>query len=85
VTRKLGIAPYVLTGDERFLSIRAFTEAHRLAAFERQKGVCPLCGKAFPLGEMHADHIVPWSKGGRTVPENCQMLCRACNFAKGGK
>ena len=25
---------------------------------------------------MHADHITPWSKGGKTVPENCQMLCR---------
>jgi len=85
VTKKSGIAPFVLTGEERWLSIRAFSDAMKLAAFTRQKGKCPLCGKTFALEEMHADHIVPWSKGGRTTAENCQMLCHACNFAKGGK
>ena len=34
---------------------------------------------------MHADHIMPWSKGGHTVPANCQMLCRDCNLSKGAK
>ncbi len=24
---------------------------------------------------MEADHITPWSKGGKTIAENCQMLC----------
>jgi len=85
VTNKRGIAPYVLSGDERHLSIRAFTDAQKLAAFTRQKGVCPLCGKTFVLEEMHADHIRPWSKGGTTTADNCQMLCHACNFGKGGK
>lgn len=32
--------------------------------------------------EMEGDHIVPWSKGGKTVPENLQMLCRRCNAVK---
>ena len=31
---------------------------------------------------MEGDHIVPWSKGGRTVKENYQMLCRDCNRRK---
>jgi 5-methylcytosine-specific restriction endonuclease McrA len=31
---------------------------------------------------MEGDHIVPWSKGGKTVPENLQMLCRDCNRRK---
>lgn len=31
---------------------------------------------------MHADHITPWSKGGKTTPDNCQMLCRDCNLKK---
>ncbi len=31
---------------------------------------------------MHADHIIPWSKGGKTVPENCKMLCTADNIKK---
>ena len=30
----------------------------------------------------YGDHIVPWSKGGKTVPENLQMLCRRCNGMK---
>ena len=27
-------------------------------------------------------HITPWSKGGRTLPENCKMLCAECNRRK---
>ena len=41
------------------------------------------CGQTFEFDEMHADHIVPWSKGGKAVPDNCQMLCRDCNLKKG--
>ena len=36
----------------------------------------------FELEEMEGDHIVPWSKGGKTIPENLQMLCRRCNGMK---
>lgn len=32
--------------------------------------------------EMQADHITPWAKGGKTVAENCQMLCADCNRRK---
>ena len=38
--------------------------------------------KHFAIEEMQADHITPWSKGGKTVPENCQMLCADCNRRK---
>ncbi|MBN6739624.1 HNH endonuclease [Acidithiobacillus sp. MC6.1] len=31
---------------------------------------------------MHADHITPWSKGGKTVALNCRMLCAADNRIK---
>lgn len=34
---------------------------------------------------LEADHITPWCDGGRTVAENCQMLCRECNRRKSGK
>lgn len=85
VTNKSGVYPYVLTGEERRLSIRAFTDRMKREAYERQKGICPDCGKHFDLQEMEADHITPWSKGGRTVAANCQLLCRADNRRKGGK
>lgn len=34
-----------------------------------------ICGKGFEFEKMHADHITPWSNGGKTTPDNCQMLC----------
>ena len=82
VTSKKGVYEYLLTGNERKLSIRAFDKRDARAAYERQGGICPLCGEHFEFEEMQADHIRPWSKGGRTVPENCQMLCRQCNVKK---
>ncbi len=82
VTNKKGIYTYVLTRNERYLSIRAFTENQKREAYERQGGICKKCGKRFELKEMQADHIDPWSKGGKTVSENCQMLCADCNRKK---
>ena len=82
VTKKSGIYEYLLTGDEKKLSIRAFDRRDRLAAYERQLHKCAGCGKIFAFEEMHGDHIKPWSKGGKTVPENCQMLCTMCNLRK---
>jgi hypothetical protein len=85
VTKKSGIYDYVLSGNERALSIRAFTDNMKREAFERQKGVCPACIKTFALEDMEADHITPWSKGGKTVAANCQMLCKPDNRIKSGK
>ena len=85
VQRKSGIWEYVLDGDERHLNIRAFDGNTRLEAYERQKGICPLCGGHFELDGMEADHITPWRDGGRTIAANCQMLCRDCNRRKGAK
>ena len=87
VTRINGIYEFLLTGDERKLSIRAFDRRDALAAYEQQGHKCAICGKAFEFEfeEMYADHIQPWSKGGYTTPDNCQMLCRDCNLKKGMK
>ncbi len=85
VTKKSGIYEYILTGKEKFLSIRAFTDKMKREAYERQQGICTHCGLHFDLSEMEADHIDPWSRGGRTNALNCQMLCRNCNRVKSGK
>lgn len=85
VQRKKGIFEYVLDGDERHLDLRAFDGNMRREVYERQKGVCPVCGNHFEIEEMEADHITPWCRGGRTVADNCQMLCRECNRRKSGK
>ena len=85
VTNKKGIYPYVLTQDEKYLNIRAFTESQKRTAYEKQKGICSKCRKHFEFEQMEADHITPWSKNGKTIPENCQMLCLECNRRKTGK
>lgn len=85
VTKKSGVYAYLLTDEERHLNIRAFTQSQKRAAYERQRGKCKTCQKEFHLGEMEADHIRPWHENGKTIPENCQMLCRDCNRQKGGK
>ncbi len=85
IDSKKGIYFYVLTGEEKHLNIRVFSDKQRREAFERQKGVCVKCGKKFKLDEMHADHIKPWSKGGKTELKNCQMLCQKDNAIKSNK
>jgi hypothetical protein len=90
VTKKSGIYQYILTRNEKYLSIRSFTENQKREAYERQKnkndkGVCPKCNKEFEIDEMEGDHTTPWSKGGKTISKNCQMLCKNCNRTKSGK
>lgn len=85
VTNKKGIYAYVLTGNEKYLNIRQFTATQKRTCYEKQNGICAKCGKHFELSEMDADHITPWSKGGKTELANCQMLCVNCNRVKSNK
>ena len=85
VTKKTGIYQYVLTRDEKYLSLRAFSDGEKLKVYTAQNGICKICGNHFELEEMEADHITPWSQGGKTTVENCQMLCRECNRRKSDK
>ena len=85
VTKKAGIYPYLLTDEEKHLNVRAFSDSMKQKAFEMQNGICRLCKKEFKMSEMDADHITPWSDGGRTSDQNCQMLCKDCNRRKSNK
>ena len=85
VQKQSGIYPYILTRDEKYLSIRTFTNAIKQKVYEIQKGKCMICGDAFEISAMEGDHIKPWCEGGKTVEENCQMTCKSCNRAKGAK
>lgn len=82
VTKKPGIYEYILTCDERSLNIRSFTDNMKREAYERQDGICIKCEEKFDISEMAGDHITPWSKGGKTNADNCQMLCTRCNAIK---
>lgn len=84
VQNKHGICSYVLTRDEHDLNLRAFPDDIKLAVYEKQQGICPHCSKHYEFEQMEGDHITPWCKGGHTVEDNCQMLCRECNRRKSG-
>ncbi len=85
VQNKSGIYWYVIDGDEHHLGIRAFDDNTKREVYEHQNGICKICGKHFEIEEMEADHITPWKEGGRTIANNCQMLCRTCNRRKSDK
>lgn len=85
VTNKKGIYPYLLTGKEKHLSIRSFTEAMKLKVYVKQGGKCKISGKELEITEMEADHITPWHEGGKTIEENCQMISKEENRKKSGK
>ena len=87
--------------DTKLLEVRVFDEATKRAVYEKQTTAaktnntsnCPLCAlghdankiKIWKLTEMDADHVAAWSKGGKTSPENCEMLCITHNRAKGNR
>lgn len=84
VTNKKGIYLYLLDDKERYLNIRSFDNRQKREAYTRQAGICPSCKEEFKIEEMEADHITPWHLGGKTIPKNCQMLCKECNRRKSG-
>ena len=85
VESKKGIYFYVFDHDEHHIGIRAFDANTKREVYERQQGICPICGRHFEIEEMEGDHITPWKEGGRTIAANCQMLCRECNRRKSSK
>lgn len=91
VTKRSGIYEYLLSGNEKHLNIRAFTDNEKRKAYERQNGVCPHCAAerrektVYDISEMEADHITPWCEGGKTNTDNCQMLCKEHNRRKSNR
>lgn len=87
--------------DTKLLDVRMFDDATKRSVYEAQtveakkKGVsnCPHCAighdankeKVWGLSDMDADHVAAWSKGGATTTQNCQMLCKTHNRAKGNR
>jgi len=87
--------------DTKLLSVRIFDEPTKKIVYIKQTDAagaksesnCPLCAighdanrdRIWNLTEMDADHVAAWSKGGATSVENCQMLCKTHNRAKGNR
>ena len=62
------------------------TQNLRKEIMERDNYTCQKCGKYMPdeVG-LHIDHIIPVSKGGKSIPSNLQVLCSKCNGKKSNK
>lgn len=87
--------------EKKLLDVRIFDEATKKSSYEKQTksatdngtSNCPLCAvgdnsnkdKIWKLKEMDADHVTAWSKGGETNKDNCEMLCKTHNRAKGNR
>ena len=85
VEKKSGIYAYILTRDEKYLGIRTFSDSVKQKVYEKQGRKCIICKKVFDISEMEGDHITPWHENGKTIEENCQMLCKDDNRRKSGK
>ena len=78
ITRKGGIFNYVLTGDEKSLSIMEFDKKSKKQTYKLQNCCCKCCGERFEEDDLEAIHIIPWRDGGKVTTENCQLVCRQC-------
>ena len=83
ITKKVAVFEYVFSGEEKILSPRAFDDSMKRSKLEEQDHKCAYCGGEIPdMKSAHADHIIPWSKGGKTEYGNLQILCVKCNCKK---
>ena len=57
----------------------------RQAIYDRDKGLCGICGQPVERSKMTLDHIVPLVRGGPHTPENLQTAHRSCNCRKWAK
>lgn len=90
-----GIWQYELTKDyepnaTRYLQLRTFSDADKHKKYKEQNGICPICkaeglDKTWKPSEMEGDHVIPWSKGGKTEYSNLEMLCKKHNESKGNR
>lgn len=87
--------------DTKLLQVRMFDEATKKSTYAQQKQLaetkgtsnCSHCAighdanstKIWSLADMDADHVTPWSRGGSTDTNNCELLCKTHNRAKGNR
>ena len=81
----IAVVKNISVDDKRLFSRDDKLELLRREPGENGKHKCAVCGRFFAEDELTVDHVEPWSKGGRTVLSNAQLLCVPCNSKKGNR
>jgi len=77
--------------EEKFLQdylerkSRIVSAVQKLRILKRDRYLCKECGNSPVYDEkciLEIDHIVPFSKGGKTIDLNLQTLCKTCHKRK---
>lgn len=87
--------------NKTLLNVRVFDERTKRTKYALQTkkaeleghSNCPYCAmsdnanktRIWRITEMDADHVKAWSNGGATDIDNCEMLCKTHNRAKGNR
>ena len=91
VQKDSGVYLYILSGEGRsnrkYLHLRTFSKTIKKKFLKKQGWKCATetCQKKIDEHTGHADHKTPWSEGGKTEEDNCQILCLECNLLKSSK
>ena len=56
-----------------------------LLVYQRDGGICGICGKELDMSDFTVDHIIPISKGGGHVYANVHSAHRTCNVRRGNR
>lgn len=84
-THEKALEMYMSNPQVKLDGRRNFDRKDTLANLLKKSNKCAICRKALKFDTAEIDHIIPWSKGGQTIENNAQLLCKPCNAAKGAK
>jgi 5-methylcytosine-specific restriction endonuclease McrA len=54
----------------------------RLAVYQKDNGICQICGRPVSVEDFTVDHIVPLNRGGINDISNYRCVCKRCNLWK---
>lgn len=71
--------------QQRQVSDGEQSTAMRVHIIERDNSTCYMCHRKLPFSEVTLEHVIPRSRGGRTVESNLKVACEPCNNRKGNR
>ena len=79
---KLEIGSIIAVGDRSRRFEKGVPLLTNRTLFQRDHNLCLYCGHQFPASQLTRDHVIPVSRGGLCIWENCVTACKNCNQKK---